>query len=136
MIQTLEELLTFKTITIVHDIIIRETGGTLGIHDENLIRSSLVVPLQNYFGRELYPNPIEKGGALFYSIIKNHGFTDGNKRTACLMLTLILRAYGFVLTANNRSIEKMAIDTANNTILRKDVLLWIYHNIDFIEKNE
>ena len=75
--------------------IIKETGGRFGIHDENLIRSSLVVPLQNYFGREVYPNPIEKAGALFYSVNKNHGFSDGNKRTACLMLVLVLAAFDY-----------------------------------------
>jgi len=131
---TLEDLLNFKTINMLHDVIIKETGGLSGIHNKNLIESSLIIPLQKYFGKEIYPTPIEKAGALFYSIIKNHGFADGNKRTACLMLTIILVIFGYKLIATNLMLEDVAIKVADNKISQERALLWVYRNIDFIKK--
>ncbi len=40
----------------------------------------------NYFGRELYPSLPEKTAYLFYALIKNHPFLNGNKRIAVVAL--------------------------------------------------
>jgi len=132
----LENILTLRIVTIIHNAIIEYYGGAGGIHSKNMILSSLSAPFSSYGKQEFYLTPIEKAGILFYSIIKNHGFVDGNKRTACLMLSLILHIYGYRLTASNLSIEKMALDIANNRISKEKVFLWIYHNIGFSNGKE
>jgi len=132
----LENILTLKTITIIHDVIIEYSGGAEGIHSKNMILSSLSAPFSSYGSQEFYPTPIEKAGILFYSIIKNHGFVDGNKRTACLALSLVLYIYGYRLTASDLSIEKMALDIARNRVSKEKVFLWIYHNIGFDKDRE
>ncbi len=132
----LEDVLTFKIINIVHDTILKISGGAEGVQNRNMILSSLGTPFSSYGGYEFYPNLIEKAGILFYSIIKNHGFVDGNKRTACLMLVLALQLYGYELTATNLSIEKMALDIAENKVSKNQLFLWICHNIGVIRNKK
>lgn len=130
----IENLLTLRVITIIHDTIIESSGGAAGIHNKGMILSSLGAPFSRFAGHEFYPTPIEKAGIIFYSIIKNHGFVDGNKRTACLMLTFVLQIYGYKLTVSNKSMEKTALDIAEAKIAKKEIFLWIYHNIGFIKE--
>ena len=71
---SLEELLVF------HDKIIEKTGGAGGIRDLNLIESAVKGAFVTFDGEDLYKEPIDKIVAITYSLIKNHCFTDGNKR--------------------------------------------------------
>jgi death-on-curing protein len=69
-------------IVLIHDQIIDESGGSKGFHDANLIKSALARPMQSAFGDDAYVDIFEKAAALLDSIANNHGFKDGNKRTA------------------------------------------------------
>ena len=131
---SLKELLTLEIAVKIHDTIITKTGGAQGVREESLILSALASPFYALYDQELYPTPIEKAGIAFFAIIKNHGFVDGNKRTACLFLDLILYNFGYELKANNRDIEKIAVDIADNKVSKEKVFLWIHHNIGFIKK--
>lgn len=130
----LTELLNIKIVAMLHDTIIEMFGGAGGIHNQTMILSALANPFQTFAGQELYPTPIEKAGIVFFSLIKNHGFVDGNKRTACLMLTLILMIYGYRLKVDNLTMEKIVLKVANGKISKEKVFLWIYHNIDYLKK--
>jgi len=129
---TLKDIVNIKTVTTIHDTIIDTFGGIKGIQNQTMVLSALGSPFQTFAGRELYPTPIEKAGIVFYLLIKNHGFLDGNKRTACLMLNLILYIYNYKLKVDNLTMEKIALQTANNKMTKEAVFLWIYHNIDYV----
>ena len=128
----IEQLLTLDLTIKIHDTIITRTGGLMGIRDKQLILSALANPLYEIFGRVLYPTIVEKAGIVFFSINKNHGFTDGNKRTACLLLDMILFNFGYELKVTDQEIEDMAIDVADNKINKENVFLWIHRNINYI----
>jgi death-on-curing protein len=66
----------------IHDILIEKFGGAKGIRDRGTLESALGRPFQTFDGEDLYPNPVDKAAAIFESIISNHPFVDGNKRTA------------------------------------------------------
>lgn len=53
-----------------------------GIRDKSLIESAVNAPFQTFDNMELYPTVEEKAAHLFYGLVKNHGFIDGNKRVA------------------------------------------------------
>ena len=118
----------------MHDTIIDTFGGTKGTQNENMILSALGSAFQTFTGQDLYPTHIEKAGIVFFSLIKNHGFVDGNKRTACLMLSLILHVYNYCLNVTNSAMEKVALRVAENKIAKEEVFLWIYHSIDYTDK--
>ena len=66
----------------IHDILLENFGGAKGIRDKGALESAINRPYQTFDGQELYPSPIDKAAAIFESIISNHPFIDGNKRTA------------------------------------------------------
>ncbi len=81
----------------IHDQQIAEHGGAMGVREMNLIESALSRPrnLAVYSTPDVY----DLAAAYGYGIARNHGFTDGNKRTAYVVTRLFLRLNGFDLTA-------------------------------------
>ncbi|MFC5745083.1 type II toxin-antitoxin system death-on-curing family toxin [Actinomadura rugatobispora] len=57
-------------------------GGTAAVRDAGLVSSSAMRPATVAFGVEAYATLEEKAAALLHSVICNHAFVDGNKRTA------------------------------------------------------
>jgi death on curing protein len=65
--------------------------------DHRLVESAANRPFQSAFEQDAYPTLIEKAAALFHSLIANHCFHNGNKRTAVIALDCFLLANGIVL---------------------------------------
>ena len=86
-----------ETVLAVHDIQIQEHGGATGVRDIGLIESALARP-QNllHYGS---PDVVELAAEYGFGITKNHGFVDGNKRTAYVITRLFLRLHGADFTA-------------------------------------
>lgn len=77
--------------TEIHESLIAIYGGLNGLRNENLIHSSVEQIHQTFTGVDLYPSLEEKTARLGYSIVRNHPFLDGNKRTGlALMLHTLL----------------------------------------------
>jgi len=56
----------------------------------NILESCLATPFQTFSGKSLYPTLISKASILFYLMIKNHPFQNGNKRIAMTTLFVFL----------------------------------------------
>lgn len=72
--------ITITQVLQLHNKMIRETGGYYGIRDPALLESALYNALTTFDGNELYPSIEEKCANVYFCIIKNHPFVDGNKR--------------------------------------------------------
>jgi death-on-curing protein len=59
----------------------------------NVLESCLVTPFMKFEGKFLYPSLAARGSILFYLLIKNHPFQNGNKRIAITTLLLFLSKY-------------------------------------------
>jgi death-on-curing protein len=77
------------------------------------------------FGEELYPDLFSKAAILFYLLVKNHPFIDGNKRTAALALIEFLERNGYTLSATNDELYQFTIDVASSVLTKEEVELWI-----------
>jgi len=62
--------------------IIEQSGSSLGIRDLDALESAIAQPRMTFGGEDLYPTVVEKASALGFSLIMNHPFVDGNKRTS------------------------------------------------------
>lgn len=62
-----------------------------GTRFPNILESCLATPFQRFSNRSLYPGLIAKSSILFYLMLKNHPFQNGNKRLA--MTTLLVFLY-------------------------------------------
>jgi len=79
----------------IHDRVITKTGGLEGLRDGTMLQAAVARPFATFAGKELYPGDFEKAAALFHSLIKNHPFMDGNKRTAFASALYFLEVCGY-----------------------------------------
>ena len=74
---------------------IKDFGGSPGIRNVDSLKSAVSRPFQSFEDVELYPSIFEKTAAFFESLIKNHLFVDGNKRTGFLAAYALLHRNRF-----------------------------------------
>lgn len=61
---------------------------------------------------------------MFYGLVKDHAFHDGNKRTALLTLLNQLQAYNYYPTSKILDFEKLVLAIADNTLSKKYANVW------------
>ena len=84
-------------------------GGLFGNEKDDSFKSSLETIYQTFDSKELYPSIEEKAANLLYFIVKNHSFTDGNKRIAAAIFVWFLERQDFLYNADG---EKRIADNA------------------------
>jgi death on curing protein len=104
--------LTAEQVLFIHARLIAETGGSHGIRDLARLESAVARPQATFNGKELYPDIFLKAAALLDSLVNNHPFVDGNKRTGISSAALFLRANGWRLTATNIELVKFTLQVA------------------------
>lgn len=67
-----------------HEAMIESSGGSHGVENSSYLESALSAPLDSALGNDAYPGLFDKTAALCFRLAKNHGFVDGNKRTALI----------------------------------------------------
>ena len=84
--------ISLSVVLAIHDRQLAEHGGADGIRDRNAIESALARPLN----LAAYGNPdaADLAAAYAYGLASNHGFLDGNKRTAWVAARLFLADNG------------------------------------------
>jgi death-on-curing protein len=107
------EYLTLEEVLLLHARLIQRTGGSGGVRDMRLLDSALARPRATFGGEDLYPGPWHKAAVLMHSLVKNHPFVDGNKRTALTATGLFLELNGYTLTASNEE----ALDFTRRVVL-------------------
>lgn len=95
----------------------------IGIRSVDLLYSALSRQTVSFGGKMKYAEPIDICSTLFYGMVKNHSFSDGNKRTALLILIYQLNLYNYFPCVSVNEFEKMVVAVAANN-LQKD-----YHHI-------
>lgn len=108
--------LTAEQILFLHDRLIRETGGSHGVRDLSLLLSAVSRPQSTFEGRNLYPDIYNQAAALMESLVRNHPFVDGNKRTGVVAAGLFLRINGFRLVSQQEELVAIAVRVATGRI--------------------
>ncbi len=113
----------------IHDILIDKFGGAKGIRDKGLLESSINRPFQTFDGQELYPDPVDKAAAIFESIITNHPFVDGNKRTAYVLMRLMLKSNNIDIQLGQDDKYDFVIKAASGQVTFDQIKTWIKDNL-------
>ena len=87
---------TIEEVVAVHDLLIHETGGSLGLRDMGALASAIMRSQIGY-----YDGIIEEAAALLESLAMNYPFVDGNKRTALASTDAFLRLNGSFIDCDN-----------------------------------
>lgn len=122
-------MITFEEVLIIHTRVIKEFGGADGIRDRGLVDAAISRPFQTFDGQELYPSAIEKAAAIIESVLNNHPFVDGNKRTGYVLLRLILLNNNLDITASQAEKYDFVIRIANGTDKFEQIKSWLEKNV-------
>lgn len=107
----------------IHTDQLREHGGAFGVRDEGLIESALD-RARNRWGygeRDI----AALAAAYAYGLTKNHGFVDGNKRTAFQTMNVFLGLNGWRLVAPQPEVVRVMIQVAEGRRTQARLATWI-----------
>jgi len=91
--------LTTEQVLFIHDQMVKRFGGSFGVRDLGLVESAVARPKATFGGEYLYISIFDKAATLLQSLLKNHPFVDGNKRTAWLSTKRFLYINSYHLKA-------------------------------------
>ncbi len=126
--------LSAEQVLFIHSRLIDETGGSHGIRDVGLLQSAVGRSKATYDGKDLYPDIFHKVAALMESLIKNHPFVDGNKRTAITSAGILLQMNGFIIETSQKDLERFTLGMAHGKIPVEDAAEWFKRNSLKIKK--
>jgi len=119
------QYLTIQDLIYIHEEVIRVSGGSPGVRDLGLVDSALNRPKATFDKEYLYPSLFDKSAALFHSLIMNHAFVDGNKRTAVAAAAQILYINGFELVTSEKELEKFTLNIIKRKIEVEEIASWL-----------
>ena len=114
----------------IHNLLIKTFGGSSGVRDFQALESALSRPFQTFDSVELYPSIIEKAASLLESLLANHPFVDGNKRTGYVLMRLFLKKNEMDIVADEETKYQFLIDVASGVKRYDDILIWLE---DYVE---
>ena len=116
--------LTAEQVLFIHARLITETGGMHGVRDVGLLSSAVERPRATFGGKDLYRDLFRKAAAFMGSLIGNHPFLDGNKRTAISAAGLFLMLNGYELNASQKELETFTLRMALKKSDVQDAAAW------------
>lgn len=99
----------------------------------NALESCLLTPFQTFGGKSLYRSLVSKAAVLFYLMIKNHPFQNGNKRIAITTLLVFLHQNRKWLRADTQELYNFTVWVAHSPADAKEQVVEAAHN--FIKKH-
>lgn len=106
-----------------------------GNEKDNSFKSSIGQIYQTFDGQDLYPSVEEKAAMLLYLVVKNHSFTDGNKRIAATLFIWFLHRNGILYAADGRkriadnTLVALTLMIAESRPEEKDVMVKVVVNL-------
>lgn len=120
--------LTPQQVLAIHDQAVRRFGGSHGIRDVGLVESAVARPQASFAGEDLYPDIFDKAAALLQSLLKNHPFVDGNKRTALSSAGIFLKMNGYNLQNKHQEEVEFGIKVDNENLTLEQISSWLKKN--------
>jgi death-on-curing protein len=112
----------------VHDEQLAVHGGLPGVRDRGAVESALARP-RNLAAYEACDDVARLAAAYAYGISRNHGFADGNKRTALVTADLFLMLNGHELVSSPADNVLTMLGVADGTLTEDELTSWMRKNI-------
>ena len=101
----------------------------MGIRDLGALESAIAQPYMTFGGNELYPSLAEKAAALGFSLIQNHPFADGNKRTGHAVMESFLGLNDYEINASTEEQVEVILSLASGKLSRDEFTEWLSKHI-------
>lgn len=105
----------------IHAYQTRVFGGSPGLRDSGLLESAVATPQSSFGGKFLYADVFEMAAAYMVSIIGNHPFLDGNKRTGAMSAAVFLEVNGYDFRADASEFTAVAFKAAQGKISGREL---------------
>lgn len=122
--KTLKYLSEAELIAINHEMIAKY-GGLHGVRDLNFLRLAVARPQMSAGLKDAYPTIYLKAAAMFHSIINNHPFLDGNKRTSLFSAVLFLEYNGYHVDFTKKEGIEFTLKAHNGGWTVEQIAGWI-----------
>lgn len=115
------------------------SSDLFGNEKDQSFKSSINTIYQTFGGEDLYPSIEEKAAMLFYLVVKNHSFSDGNKRIAAFLFLWFLEKNGILYKSDgskligNNTLVALTLMIAESRTEEKDMMVKVVINL--INKN-
>ena len=116
--------LTRRVIDVIHDGQLREHGGRTGVRDDGMIESALARPRHKWTYAKS-PDLPALAAAYAFGLARNHGYVDGNKRTAFMALYVFLGMNGHEVEAEEPDVVATMEGVASGRITESQLGHWI-----------
>jgi death-on-curing protein len=126
--------MTTDEVLAIQRVQIRETGGdpTLPASVRACLDAVVALPRQSAGGADAYPDLLDKAAAYLVFLAQNHCFTDGNKRTAAVVMLAFLARNGYDLDrgrATPGTLARLTIDVITRRLAREKVVKWLQKRV-------
>lgn len=127
--------LTAQQVLFIHDQLVSQFGGSFGVRDIGLLESAVARPQASFDSKDLYSTVFEKAAALLQSLLKNHAFVDGNKRTALTSAGIFLKLNGYKLSNTHKEEVEFAISVDNQHLSLEQIASWLKKHAKKVQKS-
>jgi death-on-curing protein len=107
----------------IHDMMLAQHGGMVGLRDVGLLESGLNRPRQIFAYEK--PTLHHLAAAYAHGIVQNHPFLDGNKRTGFMAAATFLEVNGLEFTASEADVVIATLALADRKMSEKEYAVWL-----------
>lgn len=122
-----------ECVEIINKLRFKEESSLFAVERDKGLESIIGNIYQSFGGQDIYPSIEEKGANFLYLIVKNHVFTDGNKRIAATLFIYFLNYYGILYKngmqiIDNNTLAALTLLIAESNPKEKDVIIDLIMN--------
>jgi death on curing protein len=121
-------MITLELAYLIHTEVLLKHGGANGVRDLGGLQSAIARPYASFGGEFLYKSIYEQAASIGESIIINHPFIDGNKRTGYVLMETILRLGNIKIIANDDELYQFVIQISTGEINHEQIVEWLKVN--------
>jgi prophage maintenance system killer protein len=122
-----------ECIEVINKLRFNEESSLFAVERDKGLESIISNIYQSFDGQDIYKSIEEKGANFLYLIVKNHVFTDGNKRIAATLFIYFLNFYGILYkdgeqTIDNNTLTALTLLIAESNPKEKEVIIDLVMN--------
>jgi death-on-curing protein len=122
-----------EQILFIHARLVDETGGSHVVRDLSMLLSAIGRPQSTYGSQDLYPDLFHKAAVLMDSLIRNHPFLDGNKRTGIAAAGIFFQINGYQFHVSNKELVTFTLEVAESRYTLEEIASWLQNSVSPID---
>jgi death-on-curing protein len=115
---------------ILHERLVADFGGLVGVRDQGLLESAMARPRQlaAYDSADI----VDLAAAYAAGIVRNHPFIDGNKRVGFMLAYVFLARNGYRFTAGEAAATRAVLDLASGDLSEQAFARWLADHSELV----